>query len=111
MTLTEQISLVSFAVIVVFGMAAYLKSHSRYENGIFHRAGCCLWYGYLKLDLAAGYLKHAAAVRLGSICSSFRNQNIPETLYCKEQRLRELRKEISCKSYRKDKYNLKILDQ
>ena len=32
MTFIEQISLVSFAVIVVFGMAAYLRSHSRYEN-------------------------------------------------------------------------------
>jgi len=111
MTLIQLVSLVSMAVIIIFCMAAYVRDHSTYENGIFHRAGCCLWYGYLKLDLAAGYLKHAAAVRLGSICSSFRNQNIPETLYCKEQRLRELRKEISCKSYRKDKYNLKILDQ
>ena len=44
MTFAEQISIISFAVILVFCMAAYLRSHSRYENGIFHKAGCCLLY-------------------------------------------------------------------
>ena len=44
MTFAEQISIISFAVILVFCMAAYLRSHSRYENGIFHKASCCLLY-------------------------------------------------------------------
>ncbi len=64
MTLIEQISLVSFAVIVVFGMAAYLRSHSQYENGIFHKAGCLLMYGYLKISLAAGYVRRAVMMDL-----------------------------------------------
>ena len=70
MTFAEQISIISFAVILVFCMAAYLRSHSRYENGIFHKASCCLLYGYLKISLAAGYARRAIMMKLGSICSS-----------------------------------------
>lgn len=108
MTLTEQISLVGFAVIVTFGMAAYLRSHSRYENGIFHRVGCFFLYGYLKFDLAVAYLKHAAMTRFGSICS---NYQIQDELYHKEQRLRDFRMDMSHKTYEKSRYNLKILDK
>ena len=64
MTFAEQISIISFAVILVFCMAAYLRSHSRYENGIFHKAGCLLMYGYLKISLAAGYVKRAVMMDL-----------------------------------------------
>lgn len=71
MTFAEQISIISFAVILVFCMAAYLRSHSRYENGIFHKASCCLLYGYLKISLAAGYARRAIMMKLGSICSSY----------------------------------------
>ena len=110
MTIIQLVSIVSVAVIMIFCMAAYLRDHSRYENGIFHRAGCYLLYGYLKLELAAGYLKRAVMMRFGSICSECRVQDIPDELFHKEQRLKELRREISRKSYGKKQYNLKILD-
>ena len=32
MTFAEQISIISFAVILVFCMAAYLRSHTKYKN-------------------------------------------------------------------------------
>ena len=87
MTFAEQISIISFAVILVFCMAAYLRSHSRYENGIFHKASCCLLYGYLKISLAAGYARRAIMMKLGSICSSYHFQDAPETFRHKENRL------------------------
>ncbi len=108
MTLIEQISLVSFAVIVVFGMAAYLRSHSRYENGIFHRAGCLLMYGYLKISLAAGYARRAVMMKLGSICSSVNISAVSEEMYHKEHRMQELRREFSHGGYGTDRHNLKI---
>ena len=103
MTFAEQISIISFAVILVFCMAAYLRSHSRYENGIFHKAGCCLLYGYLKISLAV-------VMKLGSICSSCRFQDAPEAFRHKENRLRELQMEISRSGYAKHSHNLKILN-
>lgn len=108
MTLIEQISLVSFAVIVVFGMAAYLRSHSRYENGIFHRAGCLLMYGYLKMSFAAGYAGRAVMMKLGSICSSVNISAVSEEMYHKEYRMRELRRELFHGGYGTDRHNLKI---
>lgn len=108
MTFIEQISLVSFAVIVVFGMAAYLRSHSRYENGIFHRAGCFLMYGYLKISLAAGYARRAVMMKLGSICSSANISAVSEEMYHKEYRMRELRRDLSHGGYGTDRHNLKI---
>ena len=106
MTFAEQISIISFAVILVFCMAAYLRSHSRYENGIFHKASCCLLYGYLKISLAAGYARRAIMMKLGSICSSYHFQDAPETFRHKENRLRE----ISRSGYAKHSHNLKILN-
>lgn len=108
MTLIEQISLVSFAVIVVFCMAAYLRSHSRYENGIFHRAGCLLMYGYLKMSFAAGYARRAVMMKLGSICSNVNISAVSEEMYHKEYRMRELRRELSHGGYGTDRHNLKI---
>ena len=107
MTFAEQISIISFAVILVFCMAAYLRSHSRYENGIFHKASCCLLYGYLKISLAVGYAKRAVMMKLGSIC---RFQDAPEAFRHKENRLRELQMEISRSGYAKHSHNLKILN-
>ena len=84
--------------------------YSRYENGIFHKAGCCLLYGYLKISLAAGYARRAIMMKLGSICSSYHFQDAPETFRHKENRLRELQMEISRSGYAKHSHNLKILN-
>lgn len=110
MTFAEQISIISFAVILVFCMAAYLRSHSRYENGIFHKAGCLLSYGYLKICLAAGYAKRAFMMKLEGICSSYHFQDASEEFRHKENRLRELQMEISRSGYARHAHNLKILD-
>lgn len=110
MTFAEQISIISFAVILVFCMAAYLRSHSRYENGIFHKVGCYLLYGYLKISLAAGYAKRAVMMKLGSICSSCHFQDASEVFRHKENRLRELQMEIFRNGYVKHSHNLKILN-
>lgn len=108
MTFIEQISLVSFAVIVVFGMAAYLRSHSRYENGIFHKAGCLLMYGYLKISLAAGYARRAVMMKLGSICSSANISEASEKLHHKQYRIQELQRELSHGGYGTGRDNIKI---
>ena len=110
MTFAEQISIISFAVILVFCMAAYLRSHSRYENGIFHKASCCLLYGYLKISLAAGYARRAIMMKLRTICRSYHYEDAPETFRHKENRLRELQMEISRSGYAKHSHNLKILN-
>ena len=61
MTFAEQISIISFAVILVFCMAAYLRSHSRYENGINelplrHLITLCGFYR-VSADLILGLLE------------------------------------------------------
>ena len=38
MTLIQLVSLVSMAVIIIFCMVAYVRDHSRYENGIFSQS-------------------------------------------------------------------------
>lgn len=110
MTLTEQISLISFAVIVVFCMAAYLRSHSRYETGIFHRAGCFLLYGYLRISLAVRYAEKAVMLKLGSICSGYHSQEMPEGIYHKECRLQELQRELFRSGCSAGRHNLKLPD-
>lgn len=110
MTMMQILWILVLALAMAMCAAAYLRSHARFESGVFHKAGCSLLYAYLKMSLAFQSGMHYMKIRLGKIFAGYQPSEAAEGIYRKRQRMQELHGEISCKGYARNTHNLKILE-
>ncbi|MBS6196441.1 MAG: hypothetical protein KH828_12790 [Clostridiales bacterium] len=91
----------------------YLRTHADYRNGLLHKAGNLLSYGYLKMYLTIGHGKNLFHTKMKSIFSSypFGSETTCE-FHLKEQKMEQLRNQLRTSQtgyQKKSGYNLKIL--
>lgn len=108
-------NIVIFLCITLFTIAVilYLRTHADYRNGLIHKAGNLLLYGYLKLYLTIHRGTSAFHTHMKSIFAHypFGNENTAD-LHQKKQHLLSLKHQLgrTPQDYTKaSRYNLKIL--
>lgn len=110
MTMMQILWILVLALAMAMCAVAYLRSHARFESGVFHKAGCYLLYAYLKMSLAFQSGMHYMKTCLAKIFAGYQPGEAAEGICRKQQRMQELHREISCKGYAKSRHNLKILE-
>lgn len=107
-TLILLICITAFTIYVIH----YLSLHADYRNGLLHKAGNLLLYGYLKACINITSATGAFHEKMKSIFTGYPfGAHTQTTLHQKKQHIQHLKTQItnSQSTYNKTHYNLKIL--